>query len=434
MNASTQEVVRGAAMVIDDRIEQSEDAIQLILDQLEAAEVPTVRLKALPSPESLIHWKQFGLIVMDWDLSYGTADDETPVPAGVVVPTELASDMVENNIEFVRSLIRETALPIFVATNSDVDSIRSDLNSAFSGDCSVLEERVNVFSKGELEFELFEKIGKWIAARPALKALNAWKRAYVEAEIAVFHQFSEAEEDWIGSIQRAALADGASFPATLRDLLARNILNRIGPLEIEMSGPAEGLLTDAGALRRVLHMSAVIPETALASYEPCTGDLFVADNAAEPFNEILILLTPECDLTAREPKWRFTYLPATRSVSSKPSKKRVDLVANPQRGQLATNLLTPSGDEYLISLRQWESIWVPAASQALDSGMPGSSPPLWNGHRRIGRLIDPYVTHLQQNFALATIRKGLPRLPEDFYQGWTEPDETIPGESGVVPR
>lgn len=424
MTVAAHAVVRGAAVVIDDRINESEDAIQLIIDQLTSAEVPTIRLSELPSVDSLVHWKQFGLIVLDWELSYSNADEDTEVPVGVAVPSELASETREQNFKFIRSLLDETALPIFVASNADIDGIRSELADAFSDHGSGLAERVKVFSKSELEVSLFDAIGAWIESRPALKALRAWKRAYVEAEIQTFHQFSRAEEDWVVSVQRAAIADGASFEATLRDLLASNIINRIGPLAIEMPEPPTEFLSDATALRRVLHLSAVIPGDALVANEPSTGDLFVLDSAEEPYEEIRILLTPECDLTARDPKWRFTYLPAVRAVptGTKTSAQRVKSVSSPSKQlHLKSNLLTPGGDEYEIALQGWESIWVERGSsggveheEALDPGE------IWPGYRRIGRLLDPYVTHIQQNFSMVTIRKGLPNLPKDFYEGWAE--------------
>lgn len=431
MTATAQEVVRGAAVVIDDRIGEDEDAIQRILNQLEAAEVPTVRMRELPSTGSLVHWKQFGLIVLDWELSYATADEETSVPPGVTVPSELAADVRSANFDFIRSLLDETALPIIIASNADIDSIRSELTDAFPDQVGVLEERLHVFSKSELEVSLFESIGSWIDSRPALKALRAWNRAYVEAEIAAFHQFSRAEEDWVVAVQRAAIADGASFAVTLRDLLASNTVNRIGPLPIEMPDAPSGALQNAAALRQVLHFSAVIPDAALDADEPGTGDLYVRADAIEPYAEIRILLTPECDL-ARGDSWRFTYLPATRKVptASRPSNKRVESIGKPDRLHLVTALLTPAGDEYDIALKEWESTPVRrpragADAGALDPDGTGASEvesdgdALWPGFKRVGRLLDPYLTHIQQNFALATIRKGLPRLPDDFFAGWT---------------
>ena len=419
MTATAQEVVRGAAVVIDDRIDEPEDAIRSILDQLTTAEVPTVRLRALPSDESLVHWKQFGLIVLDWELTYSTADDATAVPAGVSVPSGLADERDRRSIEFIRSLLEETALPVFVASNADLDGIRAALSEGLNDQAAILEDRVHVFSKSELEVSLFDTIGSWIDSRQALKALRAWKGAYIEAEIATFHQFSQAEEDWVVSVQRAAKADGAPLGVTLRDLIATNTLNRIGPLTIELPEASDDPLSDASALRRVLHLSAVIPDSALAPGEPGTGDLYVAAAAEEPYQEIYILLTPECELTARDERWRFTVLPAQRDLSNsaKQSPNRVAAVSKPNRGQLVSNLLTPVGDEYVIRLSAWESTWVEKPST--DSARSGPAGELWKDYKRIGRLIDPYVTHIQQHFAMVTIRKGLPNLPTDFYAGWS---------------
>lgn len=422
MTYGATEIIRGAAVVIDDRIDDPDDALQSILKQLRDADVPLITLRSLPSIESLVYWKQFGLIVLDWELSYSSADDSTSIPVGVTVPSELAAGTRQHNFEFISYLLNETALPVFVASNADLEDIRGQLAGAFPDQASGLQDRVMVFGKGELEVSLFETIGVWINSRPALRALDAWSRAYVDAEIAAFHEFSRAEEDWVVSVQRAARADSASFGATLRGLIASSIVNRIGALRLEMADPADAPLSDAAALRRVLHLSAVIPDEALDPSEPGTGDLYVPVGAPQPYPEIRILLTPECDLV-RGDVWRYTYLPAIRKVpdpekQQPASGKRVERIGRPERLHVVTSLLTPAGDEYDIALKDWESISVARWSGPVADDGSGSEPGLWPGFARIGRLLDPYLTHIQQQFALTTIRKGLPRLPVDFFEGW----------------
>lgn len=409
MNAG--DVVRGAAVVIDDRIGQETD-IDDLLTQLRDQSVPTVELRELPPTEALVHWKQFALIVMDWALTDVEDDSKIEIPQGVPVPSTLTQDVINRNVDFIAALLEQTALPIFIATNESVDDVNTALHDAFADTFPIHRERVHVFSKSELKPNLFERIGKWISSRPALHVLETWRRSYVEAEIDVFHQFSQAQHDWVASIHRAAKADEAEIGVTLRDLIAANILNRIGPLQVQLDEVViDGALDDATPLRRVLHYSAVVPDSSLAASEVSTGDLFVPEHASEPFTSISILLTPECDLTLRDESWRFTSFTATRAPrESKESTKRAKGAWKPGSKDLhlTVNLLTEDCVEYDIAVNEWTSEMVTPIKT-------DNSFVIWPGHRRIGRLLPPYSTLLQQTFGQVTTRRGLPRLPADLY-------------------
>ncbi len=154
--------VRGAAVVIDDRIGQ-ESTIDDLLDQLSRASIPTVQLKRLPPVDSLIHWRQFALIVMDWALTDSGEDSTIELPVGVTVPSTHSATMVSRNIEFITELLKQTALPIFIATNEDPDSINSAMSAGVATEYPTYDERVHVFRKSELKPNLFETIGNWVS-------------------------------------------------------------------------------------------------------------------------------------------------------------------------------------------------------------------------------------------------------------------------------
>jgi hypothetical protein len=430
MTATALDVVRGAAVFIDDRIGQEGD-IDDLLKQLDDESVPTVKLKKLPPTEALVHWKQFALIVMDWALTDIDEESEIEIPQGVPLPSTLSQEVIDRTIEFITALLEQTALPVFIATNEPVDEVNTALQDALAGSFPTYGERVHVFRKSELKPNLFETIGKWISSRPALQVLDAWRRAYVAAEIDVFHQFSRAQHDWVASIQRAAKADEADVQVTLRDLIAANILNRIGPLEVALEEAAvDGAVDDAASLRRVLHYSAVVPNSSLAASEVSTGDLFVPEGASEPYESISILLTPECDLTLRDEHWRFTTFTAKREPrESKEPKNRAKNAWKPSSRELhlTVNLLTEDCVEYDIAVNEW-------CSEKVTPTVSGGAFVIWPGYKRIGRLLPPYSTFLQQSFAHVAIRRGMPRLPADLYAtAITDAAESSPSPADEQP-
>lgn len=410
-------VIRGAAVIVDDKIGNPEGALAEILRQLEDAAVPVVRMQELPRVESLVHWRQFGLIVLDWELTYSELDE--PVEEfGITVPSGLQEGKYAEVTEFVRALLSETMLPIFIASSGDVEGIRQHLDDALTDLGAGNRARVRVYSKTTLEFSLFDELEKSISDRPSVNVLRAWGRAYLDAEMSTFRHFVDSDEDWVMAMVKAARDDQSAVDHVLRETIARNIVNRIQPIAVELPDSPSEAMGDASSLRRVVHLSAVVPAEALKGADLASGDLFVAESDTEPYSEIRILMTPDCDLVRRT-RVRFLYLTAVLHLANqnKNAVNRVKELRARRPESFLTAVLTPSGTEYKVALKDWESEWV-ELSETTDADMDTA----WPGHRRIGRLMDPYISNVQQHFASEAIRKGLPRIPDDFFEGWATPD------------
>jgi len=405
MSVALQKLVTGPAVVVDDKIGEPAGALRSILDQLHDAGLPVVLLTALPSVESLVHWHQFGLIVLDWEMSFSEGDD-VDIPAGVAVPSTLAGESHANVRNLIRALMAETVAPVFILSDASVDKIWAELAQELGDIQELLSRRLEVYSKSEVQVDLMEKLTSWISSKPALGALKAWNRAYVAAETAMFRDFDEASGDWVGAVYSAALADGAPPEVELREILSRNVINRIGHVDFPTFEPVPGAILGGADLRRVLNQGAVIPARSLGLQGFVTGDLFVPKNANIPYKIIFVIVTPDCELLRRA-EFRLTYLTAELGdPGKKASKGRVDRVRKGAEGEVWSCLLTPEGDEYKIKLGGWNV----AMAVPIDDV-------LWAGYRRIGRLMEPYLSHLQQNFALNVTRKGLPRVPDNFFDG-----------------
>jgi hypothetical protein len=399
----TSDLIVGPAVVVDDKVHQAEGVLQQILAQLSAAGLPVVQLAQLPTIDSLVHWRQLALIVLDWELSYSAAED-ADLPTGIAVPAILQGEAQEEVHDFIRALMVQTTAPVFILSNASVDEIREALDQNLGDIKEALDRRLQVYSKSEVQIDLMDKLYHWISSKPSLVALKAWNREYVRAETAMFQDFDEASGDWVAAVHAAASADGIAPEIELREILSRNIVNRVGKVEFFPAfAQLEGSAPDGPGLRRVLNRGAVIPGHSLEDQGLGTGDLFVSETASSPYGEIRVVVTPDCELVRAE-ELRITFLTAVRSVKSGLSKNRIKQVLKGSDGHIWSCLLTPDGDEYDIKLSGWDMVRITPTEQGL-----------WSEHKRIGRLMEPYLSHLQQNFALNVTRKGLPRLPDDFF-------------------
>jgi hypothetical protein len=187
----------------------------------------------------------------------------------------------------------------------------------------------------------------------------------------------------------------------LTETISRNILHRFEPLVFEDTVlETEGDWTDSkAALRRVVHRNAVVARASLHDDVIMPGDYFSLDG--EP-DAILINVTPACDLVARAgtaiEDVHMTLLKGELLSPSKYSSKTKRKELRSPEGSEVTWVLRDDGKPYEIQFKSWQRA-------------------TWGIHRdrRLGRLLEPYVTLLQQRFALHFHRQGLPRLPDVYF-------------------
>ena len=202
----------------------------------------------------------------------------------------------------------------------------------------------------------------------------------------------------------------------------RNLLHRMDPnlfsADLILSTEDSDSLD---SVRRVLHQHAVLPVERLHSDVIMPGDFFFeeaakdqedAEDEADAEDEhtflpqiIDICLTPACDLVARDQTpddlqmfMARASLVADTELSSKKAIKRL-LDSSESTTSVLLHHLVPQDAMYRVRFRDWfVTTWGEVKN------------------RRRGRLLDPYVTLLQQRHALFSQRQGQPRLPDDFYE------------------
>ena len=391
----------GPAVVVDDKIDQPDTGMVSVLEQIAAESMPIVKRTELPPDAEIRHWRGFSLIVLDWELN-----PVDPGIAGIATPEGLSEQNAVEVAAFVEKLLKSLYCPIFILTNESVEAIRAELAARLDVDEAQLEPRILVRSKTAVADGLFDELDEWVRTHPAVYALKRWELGYEAARREMFADFELASSQWPRILWSTSKTDDVNPNFELTETISRNILHRFEPLVFDSAVlEAEAPEDDSAiALRRVVHRNAVVAGKALHADVIMPGDFFAVDATDDSQSKILINVTAACDLVPRGDTTLDT-LEMTLLEGSLLSvdeydtnKKRERIVDRPMPGSEVIWVLREDARPYRVAFRN------PRRET-------------WGEHKdaRVGRLLEPYITLLQQRFALHFQRQGVPRLPEGYY-------------------
>lgn len=387
----------GPAVIVDDEFD-TDPGIRAVAAQLAEAGLPVYSHKELPPITVTRHWRGFSVIVLDWEL-HGAEP-------GVAIPPDLLKQQEAQTAAFVHKLLQVAYCPVFIFSSQDVDHIWQALTESADLPPEQLRNRILVSSKDELGSGLVDRIVRWTNERPAVHALKVWEGACDAAKADFFSELEVASSEWPKVLWKTSLKDSVSPSFELSEMITRSIVHRFGPLEFDekmLDGTVDAV--DPAIIRRVIHRSCVIPASALHDDVLMPGDFFATEdvtNGALP-EQVFINLTPACELVPRKEDidhLRLIVLTGNRVPSKeiKSKAKAREVAQESRRTDVETvSVLFDSAYPYRFSLKDWTF-------------------QEWGNVKafRIGRLLEPHLTVLQQKFALHSQRQGVPRLPDEF--------------------
>lgn len=397
------ELLVGPAVVVDDEVDNENAAIREIVRELEDENFPVIKRRNIPPDEEIRHWQGLSVIVLDWDL----LDLGEPEILGVTIPSEVRENPAVNPLRFVRKIMTELYCPVYVVSRLDPDRIWPQIEEGLSEiECRQMRARIMVGSKHQIVGNLLNELGQWISNHSAIYVLKTWERAHEEAKTALFQDFHSTDVDWPRILWNAWEKDAINPNPDITDTILRNIANRMPPHPFDSTVMALGDdLLSMESVRQVLYQAAVLPADRLYDDIIMPGDFFfeLKDGQLLP-QHIFICLTPACDLVPRSGSLddvrmylvRASPVPDTEINDENKVERRIK-----EDHSLTSALLhhIVSDDVmYVVRFKHW-SIKKWADMKEL----------------RQGRLLEPYITVLQQRNGLYSQRQGLPSLPEGFY-------------------
>ncbi len=390
------ELMTGIAVVIDDAFDGAAadrgeagddgDPIFRIVSQLETEwNLPFYKASAMP-PENtwpgLLQAASF--ILLDWRLW----------PPGA---EHLEQAGVASNLRFLERA-KDYFVPVFIFTNESVEDVAGRLPEAVYPAESPEKSFVFVRNKADLLTEGaldVDAIDRWVRRNASVYALKTWSCVFQGAKRELFGSMYTRSPDWPRVFWKAYADDGVDPSPSLTHLINDSLRGRMptSAFEAEVLGkPADGVRGED--LRALIGETSTRKGGVLPADEIACGDMFRDQQGRYRLN-----LRPDCDCVPRgrtEVNDVDLYLVQGKAMTEDGVRKRY---RNGHFEERVWESIAFSVDEGRSLRFDFRTLHVAPFSE-------------WR-NRRIGRLLHPYLTRMQQRFGLYLQRQGLPRTPEE---------------------
>lgn len=285
-----EKLFNGIAVIVDNEIEDEKSDIYKIKRLIEAKNIPVAVFAEIPPLEVIPSFASASFVVLDWDYTNGkleVEDDER-----VIIPGELALTNESRLIEFIRCLLCNIFVPIFIFTAKSKESIVDSLRMESLWD-EKKTNRIFVEQKTEIDSDekLFSAIDKWVRAMPSVYVLKEWERVIRETQNKMFNEMYTYSPNWTKIIWEMLKTDSRDNQKEFGDFVTRQLTNRINGFTFE----EENISTEDPILPEEL-LSVVEGERYIeysqTPVQAYTGDLFYDETSGTYYLNV----RAQCDL------------------------------------------------------------------------------------------------------------------------------------------
>ncbi len=384
-------LMSGIAVVIDDAYDNNPSAkkddkiFKLVGDIEEAWEIPFYKTHKIPSEEvcdSFLLSASF--VLLDWKL-------------WLYDGTELEKIGIEDNIKFLKKA-RDYFVPVFIFTNESPQDVKNEIQSH-----DIYDDRhpgknfIFIRTKRNLKKQtLLATIQKWVEQNASVYTLKAWEQKLYGAKRNLFSSMYEKSPDWPRVFWSSAKEDHIDPSFSLFDIINNNLLAHMETgIFDEAVLDRKRLLVKKEDIKSVMEGARFIPKEKLPDNNVRAGDIF-----KEEGNKYLINIRADCDCIPRTGKDIDDielYCVEGKSMSKKAIGKSYNKNFENFEEKVWQSIVPMICGGKVIEFDLRTNV-IEEYSKVKD--------------RRVGRLIHPYITKVQQRYAFYFQRQGLPRIPK----------------------
>lgn len=392
-------LLSGIAVVIDDRIgidaggdrSAAEDPIVEIVQRLEQEwNLPCYRASSMPPEEmwpGLLQTASF--VLLDWKLWPPNA------------ASQLEQVGIEKNVRFLKQA-KEYFVPVFIFTNDAPEDVKDHLPQAIYNKETAEKSFVFIQRKSELlsndDLNL-KVVDRWMRGNASVYALKAWNRTFLAARKELFGSMYAKSADWPKLFWKAYKDDSVDPGSSLTHLINDNLRGRMRTGSFDPDVLAAGVGEDVSMkdLRALIAEVSFQSKKAMPDNEIRCGDLF-----RRPKGRFLLNVRPDCDCVPRDTESGEVdlYCIEGRKMSDSQLGRKV------QHGQIVEGI----AECIIFAVCEGRSVRFDFKKLSVEKFKELKED-------RVGRVLHPYLTRLQQRYALFLQRQGLPRIPEGALPG-----------------
>lgn len=433
-----EKLFNGIAVIVDNEIEDKTSAIYKIKELIEAKNIPVAVFSEVPQLEVIPALASASFIILDWDYTNGELEIEEG--ERLAMPGALAESEEERLIEFIKKLLSDVFVPVFIFTAKQPSTVIDSLKEASLWD----DEKTNrIFVKQKTEVdseeELFTAISEWVKEMPSVYVLKEWEGVVRKAQSSMFNELYSYSPNWAKIIWDMLKADSRDNQREFGDFVTKQLTNRIAGYTFD---EATINTSDDVCIEELL--SVVEGERYIRYTQPqlqaYTGDLFLDSTT----NAYYLNIRAQCDLARTGDP--MLYLIKGKELSDEDIITEDIKLTNDQilhlsaktRYSLAELCEICQNEEELIKLnglfRAYKNdafftngniigkkseiiIACIAGKKALKFRLDIHQVKKYTQmkDKLIGRILPPYITQIQQNCANHIVREGIMPTPDEIF-------------------
>lgn len=374
------ELFSGIGVVIDEKIKEetrTPNGIQKIIASLKENHIPLLEYQELPD-ELIKQFHSISFLILDWNLS-GTD----------IIPEATIND----NIAFLKELRNVCYVPVFIFSDENIHDIEVALETH---NINIAKDPIFIKKKNEVDTadKLFAEITDWLKKTPPAYLLKEWEKVNREAKTEMIWSLTDAHPAWPQILKENIDNDGGDKDYDLLNLLQNNLSYRINLIKLDddiLSQETIGKITKED-LRNILECERFISNDKLPDY-PFAGDVYLKEDT------YYINIRPDCDII-REQKDLYLLKGVfidESNINKQESDENIPFVNG--------EFIEKKNCSY-VAFIQGKIMKISYRKLCIDK---------WNNIKtcRIGRLLPPYISKIQQQYAAYLQRQGLPSIPNE---------------------
>lgn len=226
------EIINGIAVIIDDEVNQEGTGIYKIRENIIANNIPVATYNDIPSTETVMALSHAAFIILDWNFYQDNSLVDDPTER--LMLTGLKEDKKRQVIEFIKILLKEIFVPVFIFTTSPpemvIDSLKEE-NVIKDGK----PDRIFIKQKNDIssEKELFETMNGWLKNMPSVYVLKEWERIAHATKTKMFLEWYQLSSNWVSVIWEMIKNDSLENNYEFGTFITRNIVNRMQQFEFD---------------------------------------------------------------------------------------------------------------------------------------------------------------------------------------------------------
>lgn len=448
----------GIVAIIDDEVNKGTSSIYKIKESLIRNNISVIPFEEIPSKSIIPSLSSVSFVIIDWDFLSNIRDSITSSLENnderISMPDELPAQDHISAIEFIKSLLSSFFVPVFLFTSlADTDSIVEELSQA---GININENQARIFVKNKsavsTENDLFSVLEEWVKNSPPAYTLKVINKLVCNAEKNLFMEMYNCSPNWVKIIWDTIKDDSIENQQEFGEFLTKNLVNRIGEYIFE-----EEILDKDIAGTNDADLIKIIENERFISYDDQPQQAYTGDLFKENGGKYFLNIRAQCDLSrsTNNSDENGTYNPLLFGLEGKAIRSK-DIVSNDIRLTSEEQLVFENQNSFsldkLHEICKDEKLLIDFNSNFrryrnkvfyLNGAFVGRSDKIIicciNGEKilqfdmhlqhhnfadikdhRIGRILPPYITQIQQKSSAYLIREGTLPTPKRVIESFPD--------------